>query len=362
MRPQRQLDTLLEQPVPWLGRSSRQSAIVLSSRLRISRNIQTFPFPAKADVAQRRELQLRIADAIGRVPAFTDCLQFDLTAMNQVDQQVLLERQLLDILPSEETEGVSLCVSQDESISLVTNDLDHLRLSLVRPDLDLEQLWQQADEADTRLGETLPWVFDQRLGHLTARPQDVGNAMFASIVMHLPGLSLADRLDQVANALSHMGFIMTGLIAEDGQTVGNLFEIGNQSALGEPEATLVRRLERVASDLIVQEKHARQSLLEQRPELIFDYVGRSYGALRHAWVMTSMEALALLAALRLGIELGMIETIEPEQLDPLFIRTQPAHLQRISDRAIDEQERDIDRARWLRQWLALSGKEAPGKG
>ncbi len=354
-----QLDALSQRPVSWLSDEGGALGIALSCRLRLARNLTGVPFPARASLEQRRQVQLRVAKALSRVPSLSSGIQADLSMLRELDLDLLRERRLIDA-EAEASEGLAVCIARDESACLAINETDHLRLWLFQPGPDLRILWHQADRLDSLLGQGLDFVFDPKLGFLTARPGDLGTGIRAGVLLHLPGLVLAGYLEQVTAGLQQMGLSLEPIYASGERPVGNFFEVANESCLGESEKAIVARLATVVSDLVVQEQHARQVLLEKHPEVILDLVGRAYGSLRYGYRLTTGEAVGLFSALRLGVDLGLLETVDIPTLNQLLLTTQPAHLQKHLGERLNDNDRDVARASLVRDRLERASRGATG--
>jgi len=360
MRRERPIDRLAERGLPWLVPAGPVSDIALACRATLVRNVAGYPFPRKASAAQRRELQLRIGTAVLAQEPFAGGLQFDLAALGVPERDLLVERELLPVVDSE-PEGQAALVTADESHCAVLNETDHLRRQAVRPGLELPHLWHDLSRLESALATTLPFAFDKELGYLTARPEDVGTGLRVSVLMHLPGLLLAERMEQVRNGLEALGLTLAGGLGAEAEPEGNLYEVSHRSCLGESEERTLARLGRVAGDLIVKERHARQWLLENHPAMVADFVGRAYGTLSHARLLSAREVRDLLSAVRLGIDLGLISTLAVTLVNELLLFTRLAHLQRESMPVPAGEAWDIVRATMVRQRLRQAARNARDK-
>jgi protein arginine kinase len=240
------------------------------------------------------------------------------------------------------------------------NEEDHLRMQSIRPGMALRSAYEALATVDEDLENSLDLAFDPTLGYLTTCPTNLGTGMRASAMLHLPALVLGDQIGQVLQAVNKIGLAVRGLYGEGTESLGNLFQISNQSTLGESEESILRRLERVIAQVATHERNARDKLLEDDPEMVADKIGRAYGVLRHAWIIDSKEALNHLSLLRLGGDLGFLPTETVKSCDALLMDIQPAHLQLHSGRKLSPEERDSIRAEIVRS--RLQSLEAPDIG
>jgi protein arginine kinase len=268
-----------------------------------------------------------------------------------VQKQVLVERHLISREHAARGDGSAAVIERRQTLSLMLNEEDHLRMQAIRPGLQLTTAFNALSEIDTALEESLEFAFDPTLGYLTTCPTNLGTGLRASAMLHLPGLVLSDQIGQVLQAVNKIGLAVRGLYGEGTESLGNLYQISNQSTLGESEETIIRRLERVISQVSNHEQNAREKLLEDDPEMVSDKIGRAYGILRYAHIIDSKEALNLLSLLRLGGTLGFFSPATVMLCDSLLMDIQPAHLQLHSGRKLSPEERDSIRAEIVRSRL-----------
>jgi len=232
------------------------------------------------------------------------------------------------------------------------NEEDHLRLQAVRPGMHLKAVWQSVNAIDSELEKVIDLAFSRELGYLTACPSNVGTGLRASVMMHLAGLKLTGEVDAVVNGLQRIGLAVRGILGEGTEAIGNMFQISNQSTLGEPEGTIINRLVRVVREVVGHEQNARARLMEQRQMHVLDQVARAFAVLTHAHVLTSGESIDLLSGLRLGVELGLVEHLTVAKINESMLLTQPGHLQKLAGKVLTPEERDGLRARVVRKRLA----------
>jgi protein arginine kinase len=231
------------------------------------------------------------------------------------------------------------------------NEEDHLRMQALRPGLQLKQAWQTIDAVDTKLEKKLDYAFNAELGYLTACPTNLGTGIRVSAMLHLPGLVLAEQINQIIQAVNKLGLAVRGLYGEGTEALGNVFQVSNQMTLGEGESDIVERLSKVLNQIIEHEENARASLLEKKPKNVYNHIGRAYGVLANAHSITSKETMNLLSLMRLGVDLALFTDLDRALVDELFVTTQPNHLQKRYSDKLSAEERDLLRADMLRDRL-----------
>ncbi|MDB6147626.1 MAG: putative ATP:guanido phosphotransferase, partial [Spartobacteria bacterium] len=284
--------------------------------------------------------------------SFSELLQ-DLSAM---EKQVLVERHLISREHAAKNVGSAVVMNRRQTLSIMINEEDHLRMQSIRSGLQLKQAFKLVDKVDSALENKLEFAYDAHLGYLTACPTNVGTGMRASAMLHLPGLVLSELINQVIQAVSKIGLAVRGLYGEGTEAMGNLFQISNQTTLGEKEDEIINRLSKVIETIIEKEHDARQVLIQKKSNTLSDQIGRAYGVLTYAHAMTSKEALNLLSVIKLGVDLGAFPEDRRLPIDELFIDTQPAHLQKTSQQKLTAEERDHLRAQIIRDRLKVFPK------
>lgn len=342
------LSNILSDRSSWLGDESSDS-IVVSSRIRLARNLANRAFPGWAGgeecVKTSRELQAALSATV----AMRECHILEMTALSPLDRDILRERHLMSNEMAVKGRGSALALQRGGVIGVMINEEDHLRIQALQPGANLEELWTIVDALDNELAAIVSYAYSSRLGYLTACPTNLGTGLRASMMLHLPGLAIAKEIEPVIKGLNKIGLTARGLLGEGTDAMGNMFQVSNQVTLGESEKDILRRLKTVIGELIEHERNARQRLLEQRPVLVRDFIGRAYGTIMHAGLLTSREALDLLSAMNLGRELGVVENFTRADANRLIILAQPAHLQKHLGCGLDIEERDAARARLLRE-------------
>jgi len=343
--------TLVKHPADWMTGGHGNHGAVVTSRIRLARNLRSHPFPGWAKREQRAAAFEALRPAVEALPVMKDAFSQELGDLSSVQKQVLVERHLISREHAARGDGSGAVIERRQMFSLMLNEEDHLRMQAIRPGLQLGSAHEALTALDTELEKSLEFAFDPTLGYLTTCPTNLGTGMRASAMLHLPGLVLSDQIGQVLQAVNKIGLAVRGLYGEGTESLGNLYQISNQSTLGESEETIIRRLERVISQVAQHEQNAREKLLEDDPEMVADKIGRAYGVLRHAHIIDSKEALNHLSLLRLGGNLGFFPADTVVCCDTLLMDIQPAHLQLHSGRKLTPEERDSIRAEIVRSRL-----------
>jgi len=323
--------------------------IILSSRVRLARNLSQFPFPGRAKEAQRNDVYELLREAISNQEVMQQPHAFNISELNDLEKQILVERHLVSRELTQERPGSGVLISRDQSLSIMINEEDHLRLQILRGGFHFKRIWKNIDALDTKLEEELELAFSPELGYLTACPTNVGTGMRASVMMHLPGLVISGQMEKVVRAVNQLGIAVRGLFGEGSDASGSIFQISNQQTLGESEADIFKRLTGVLNTIIEQEENARQKLIEDDPEKLFDKIGRAFGTLQHGHVLSSAEAMNCLSLMRLGVDLHLLGDDVRASVDRLFIECQPGHVQYAVNEDITTEQRDVCRAKILRE-------------
>ncbi|MFT4177020.1 MAG: protein arginine kinase [Luteolibacter sp.] len=343
--------TLIKHPADWMTGGQGEHGAVITSRIRLARNLSQHPFPGWAKKEERAAALELLRPAVESLPPMKDAFSHALSNLSSVQKQVLVERHLISREHAARGHGSAAVIERRQSFSIMLNEEDHLRMQAIRPGLQLSSAFQALSDLDTRLESSLEYAFDGTLGYLTTCPTNLGTGLRASAMVHLPGLVLSDQIGQVLQAVNKIGLAVRGIYGEGTESLGNLYQISNQSTLGESEETIINRLERVISQVAHHEQNAREKLMEEDPEMVADKIGRAYGVLRHAYLIDSKEALNHLSLLRLGGTLGFFKPETVVLCDSLLMDIQPAHLQLHSGRKLSPEERDAIRAEIMRSRL-----------
>ena len=344
--------TLLRNPADWMLGRGDFPQVVISSRIRLARNLMDSSFPGRANPDERRHTLERILPVIENLDPMRDGFSRPLEELGSVEKKVLVERHLISREQAGNASGSGVVINRAQTLSIMVNEEDHLRMQAIAPGLALQDAYRWIDGIDRLIEDKLDFAFDDALGYLTSCPSNVGTGMRASVMVHLPGLVLSEQINKVVNAVNKIGLAVRGLFGEGSEAQSNLFQVSNQTTLGESEATILDRLGRVMEQIIHNELDARQKLFEDRPDVVLDQVGRAYGILRHCRIIPSKEALNHLSMVRLGQDLGFLPAFPSgDAVDLLIMDIQPAHLQFRSRQKMTPEQRDVHRAGVLRERL-----------
>ncbi len=349
------LDSLTHTSGEWLRGTGPESDIVISSRIRLARNLAAFPFSNRANAHQKAEIEALLRERIGKLELDPGLSYVNVPALSLLDRQFLVERQLIsrELAAAEGPRGVAL--GPQETVSLMVNEEDHLRLQVMRSGFTLEEAWHDIDKVDDLLEQRVTYAFSDEFGYLTACPTNVGTGMRASVMLHLPALVLTKQIEKVFRALQKINLAVRGLYGEGSRASGDFYQISNQVTLGKSESAILGEIREVIPQIITYERQARKTLLSESRQALQDKIARAFGTLRSATMMTSEETMDLLSSVRLGINLGLLEEISIPTVNELFIHTQPAHLQKLTGSSLDGEERNSARARYLRARLREAG-------
>jgi len=335
----------------WLRGSGPESDIVISSRIRLARNLADFPFVRQCDDKDLGAIQKTLCEAVRDETSLADVSYVDVDELPVIDRQFLVERQLIsrELADGEGPRGVA--INDGEKFSLMINEEDHLRIQVMNSGLDLDSAWEQINRIDDVIEEHVTYAFHDSLGYLTACPTNVGTGMRVSVMLHLPALVITRQIEKVFRSLQKISLAVRGLYGEGSQAMGDFYQISNQITLGRSEDELISQVSEVVPAMIDYERKAREFLVKESQKDLHDKVSRAYGTLCSAQTISSEETMMLLSSVRMGVNLGLIKDIEIPIINQLFIHTQPAHLQKLRGSELDTADRNIERARYLQQHL-----------
>ncbi|WP_221028821.1 protein arginine kinase [Actomonas aquatica] len=347
------IDKLLSTPAELTDNSTAKCPVVLMTRIRLARNLSTHCFPGRADDGERKEIFNRCREAIMATSSMKRGMSVAVDELAPLQRQVLVERHLISRELSAAKSGAGAAINKDQSVSVMINEEDHLRIQVLRNGFQLKRTWTAINALDTALESSLDYAFSPRLGYVTACPTNLGTGMRASAMMHLPALVIAGQMEKVVRAVNQLGMVVRGLFGEGSDASGSMFQISNQTTLGESEPDIVKRLHNVLQSIVDHELNARAKLLETDPAKLPDKIGRAYGILKHGHVISSSEAMNLLSLVRLGVDLGYLPDEYRTVVDRLFIEAQPGHILHRADKPkLESDERDRLRADLLRSEFA----------
>ena len=341
--------------VGWLDASGRHSNVVLSTRIRLARNVEGYAFTARARDGERLRVLAQVRDAVSQSPALGPHVELRVDELSPTERSLLHERHVVSKelagLDGQHSVRSGAAVFLGDGLGVMVNEEDHLRLQALHSGFALQDAFAAIDRLDRELGGRLPYAFHQEFGHLTACPTNVGTGMRASVLIHLPGLVLTKEINKVLSGLQQMGLTYRGLYGEGSEVVGNFFQISNQTTLGRSEEDLLDLLMRVAGKVIESEEEARRVLLRDAGYIIEDKLWRAYGTLRYARSLTFDEAMNYLSGVRLAVGLKLITSLSVYTLNKLLIFSQAAHLAQAEGRPLTEGETNLARARYVRMAL-----------
>jgi protein arginine kinase len=349
-------DRVQDRGIDWLAGTGPDHEVVLSTRVRLARNLQGFPFSIRAGVEDRMRVLDRVRGALADSSSLGEPEVLEMEALDWGDRRLLLERHLVShdligVRDESAPPGAALVLEGRRALGLMVNEEDHLRLQTLLNGLQLVRAWEEVDQLDEELGRRIPYAFHHEFGFLTSCPTNVGTGLRASVLIHLPGLVLTKEIRKVLQGISQVGLTYRGLYGEGSEVVGNFFQISNQTTLGKTEEELIDHLARIVGQVIQYEKHARAILLREAPTVLEDKVGRAYGILSHAYSLPFDEMMNLISGLRLGLTLKLLRTPRVETLNKVMIFGQTAHLERMAGRSLDEADADVHRAAFVRRAL-----------
>ncbi|MBO8136918.1 MAG: protein arginine kinase [Desulfotomaculum sp.] len=338
----------------WMDGDGPENDIVISSRIRLARNLTGILFPNQISQTEADSVFHAVQLAISKEDFKKQFTGMELVRMGElspVERSILMEKHLIspDLLKDHEKKAVVL--SEDEIVSIMLNEEDHLRIQCLLPGLQLQKAWETANKLDDALEATLDYAFSEHLGYLTACPTNVGTGLRASVMVHLPGLTIMNRINEVITAVSKLGLTVRGLYGEGTQAMGNLFQVSNQVTLGLTEEEIINKLTSVVKQLIDQERMARKVLYRDKKYQLEDRIYRAYGTLKYARMLTSDEAMRYISDVRLGADLDVIKNLSPKVLNELIVMTRPAYLHKQAQRELTSHERDVMRAEIVRKKL-----------
>ena len=352
----KELDQFLKQPSEWLRGVGPVSDIVMSSRIRLARNLEKYPFATRATKVSQGQVLTIVKDGLAHSVTMQKPLVFEMEGLDEVDRQFLVERHLVSREHIVQPDHKAVAIGRGEIISIMINEEDHLRIQVMQSGLNLRDAWSLIDALDDELSETIPYAYSTDWGYLTCCPTNTGTGMRASVMAHLPALVITKQINKVLHTITKLGLTARGLYGEGTEASGNFFQISNQVSLGRSEDEILENLERILKEVIHQEHSARESLMTNNRTQLEDRIWRAFGILKHAKTMSSSEALDLLSATRLGVDLGLMNGLDRSTVNELFIFSQPAHLQKLEGKALNAKERDTKRAQLIRS--RLNGHEA----
>ncbi len=343
---------MLENPERWLSSDEKGQGIVVSSRIRLARNLADFPFAVRMATADREAVERRLTAVVKDCPDFT-FHAFPMEKMADSDRQFLMERHLISREFAEGIGARSVMIAAGASSSVMINEEDHLRIQVIKPGFNLEGAWEEIDSLDDQIESRVVYAWHEQLGYLTACPTNVGTGMRVSLMLHLPALVLTKQFVRMHQSLQKISLIVRGLYGEGSQALGDFYQISNQATLGMAEHDILDLVGDVADSVIGYEMRARDHLLQERKTEVEAEIRECITTLRSAEILTPEDALHCLSLTRLGIQLGLVADIPMNTVNLLILNTQPAHLERIYGGIFSSLDANIFRAQYVQRQLKL---------
>jgi protein arginine kinase len=348
------LDELIGQSGEWLKGSGPDSDIVISSRVRLARNLSQYPFLTRASEEQRAEVHEAIRRALAKVGLGENGhLYIDLDQTNELTNRFLLERHLISRELANGSGDRGVLFNRSEMLAVMVNEEDHLRIQAIRAGFQIREAHADIQWIDDQLDQDLKFAYSEEFGYLTACPTNVGTGMRTSVMFHLPALVFTKQIDKVFASVTKINLAVRGFYGEGTQASGDFYQISNQVTLGVSEEDVLELLIRVVPKIVSYEREVREHLIAKDRLRLEDKIWRAYGVLQAARSISSEETMDLLSAVRLGVNLGLLGNVDISTVNELFILTQPAHLQRLEKRDLDPNERDATRAEFIRRQLGI---------
>jgi len=347
----RDFTELFSSSASWLHGEGPHADMVLSTRIRLARNLRDVPFTHRARDEQLHGVLASVGSATQASKALAGGLLLKMQECTAIERQVLVERHMVSHELGDGARPRGIYVAPDDRISIMINEEDHLRLQAMTPGFQLAEAWSLADTADDDLDRSLDYAFSDEIGYLTACPTNAGTGLRASILIHLPALVLLEEIQRVLKSIMQVGLNVRGLYGEHSEVMGNLFQISNQTTLGRSERDSIESLERVTRQIMDAEERARERMMRDARIQIEDKVWRAYGTLRHCRSIHAREVINLCSAVRLGVALGLSGLCPIRTVNELLVLTQPGHLQRYAGGELTPSERNVIRAQLVRERL-----------
>ncbi|MBS4201515.1 protein arginine kinase [Bacillus sp. FJAT-49732] len=344
----------------WMSAEGPDSDIILSSRIRLARNFRNYKFPTLFSNDEAREIITQLKGLLnsGLFDSYGAMEFLEVEDLKSLQKRVLVEKHLISPRLAENASHGAFILSENEDISIMVNEEDHIRIQCLYPGLQINEALKRANEIDDLLEEKVDYAFDEDFGYLTSCPTNVGTGLRASVMVHLPGLILTRQMNRIIPAINQLGLVVRGIYGEGSEALGNIFQISNQITLGKSEEDIVGDLTSVVQQIIAQERSAREALVKTSNIQLEDRVFRSYGILANSRVIETKEAAECLSDVRLGIDTGYIKHLSRNILNELMILTQPGFLQQYAGGPLRPAERDIKRATFIRERLKLEEKDS----
>ena len=348
-------EEMAKAPASWLSGEGEESLVVLSTRVRLARNVAGCNYPTTADTDTRKQIISYMDSVTARSSLLKQGQYYKATDIENLDRDFLIERHLISPVFFNGEMSKTLLIGPAERLSVMVNEEDHLRIQALTSGLDVQAALDMASQYESEIGRYLEYDYDRDFGYLTACPTNAGTGMRASVLIHLPGLVLTRDIDKLITRLTRSGLVVRGFYGEGSDVLGNLFQVSNQNTLGISESDIAELISRSTREIIDEEAAARQRLIDEAADMIEDKIWRAFGILKHARVLSSEEVMNLLSAVRLGHAMNIIDFLDIALINEMLLLSQPAHLQKYYGTEMDHNRRDFVRAQMVRERLRNTG-------
>jgi protein arginine kinase len=337
----------------WLSEEDEFSDVILSSRIRLARNVRGYPFPNRATGKELEKVVLNVEGACRNSSILGKAAYYDMHRLSEWDSRYFVERRLASPQFIENNFPALLVIGPRENLSIMVNEEDHLRLQCIEAGINLKKAWKNISNLDDHLEYYINFAYSSKYGYVTSCPTNLGTGVRASVSMHLPAMAMQHKIESMVQKLPTSEIAVRGFYGEGSESIGDVYQISNQLTLGRTEEHVIERVLKTAKNVVEMERRARNKLLNEDRISLEDGVYRALGLLQHARIISSYEALDLLSVIRLGVETALIKNISRLAVSQLLVLVQPAHLQKIYRRGLEPSERDILRAEFIRENLSV---------
>ncbi len=337
----------------WISGEGPQQDIVLSNRIRLARNLEKTAFPGRAGREELSKISKKIRET-KEVENKNNLKYIEVNNISPVERKILVEKNLTSPFHLQNHPEAGLLINEEENICIMINEEDHIRIQVLTAGFQLNSSWEKADKIDDNLEKDLDFAFSKKLGYLSACPTNLGTGLRASVMVHLPALNFTNNINQLLGAVSQLGLVVRGIYGEGSESAGNIYQISNQVTLGNSELDIIDNLKDVTLQIIEEERNTRKRLLSERKNYVTDRIMRAYGILRYARKISGEEAMELISQVKMGIDMGVIDSLDTKMLSELMILIRPAHLQKRFAFEPGEQKEEIKRASLIRERMKQS--------
>lgn len=348
---------LSNQPATWMSAEGKDSDIVISTRIRLARNLEHYRFPLSFSEDEAKLVENIMIQTLMSPNAIVQFSYFEMRDLSVLQRQILVEKHLISPNLANKQKTGSVFLAHDEVLSVMVNEEDHIRIQSLASGLQLQEAYENAKQLDEWIGRQVTYAYDERFGYLTTCPTNVGTGLRASVMVHLPALTMSKQMPKLIQMMTRLGMVVRGIYGEGSENLGNIYQISNQVTLGKSDEMILNDLSQLVEQIILKERLTRQRLLKNTPVSLEDRLSRSYGVLLHARILSSEEAAMCLSNVRLGVDLQLLPSISSSLLNECLLFMQPGFIQRYAGEVLQPAERDIYRAKYLQQQLMTTHNE-----